>query len=191
MHPAELPGHLQGLEDKVGLGHQQLTRLYAPGSGPRLRPQCAPLIASTDIAGINTTGREGVGSRGTSWGPFQEARTKRQGRDALRARKSCKPGSSGSYLRAWGAGTPSAAAASGLPVQLEQLGRLEEGKARGLAARNSPTRLLGGAGRRRSAALQSLCRRPFYTPRFLNFLLPKFPNSAAVICRAHASVLLT
>lgn len=103
-------------------------------------------------------GREGVESRGTSWNAAAEvrskrARTKRQGRDAPLAQKSRKPGPRGSYLRAWGAGTHAAAAASGLPAQLEQLGRLEEGKARGLAARNSPTRLLGGAGRRRPAAL--------------------------------------
>lgn len=58
MHPAEFARDLQGLEDAVGLGHQQLTRLCTQGSGPRLRPRCEQLLpASTDIAGIKATER--------------------------------------------------------------------------------------------------------------------------------------
>lgn len=55
MHPAEDAPDLQGLEDGVGLGHQQLTQLCAQGSGPRLPSVCSAL-ASADIAGIKTMG---------------------------------------------------------------------------------------------------------------------------------------
>lgn len=77
------------------------------------------------------------------------------------------------HLRAWSAGTHAEAVASGLPAQLEQLDWLEEGKARELTARNSPTRLLGGAGRRRPAALTEPLRQAFLHASVLRLASPQ------------------
>lgn len=73
----------------MGLGHQPLTRLCAPGSGPRLWPQCAPLLPAQTSQELRLPGGRGWGPGGPPGtrllrGPFQEGQDEapRPGRPA-------------------------------------------------------------------------------------------------------------
>lgn len=156
MHPTEDAPDLQGLESGVGLGHQQLTRLCSQGSGPRLRSVCAWLLPAQTLQelrlweglqGSQGNFRDGAGERGKRGGMKHEDRERPAGSEVPQAwpRQLLPAGLGRGHTLCGGGdfGGPRAAGAAGAA---------EEGRALGLAARNSAG-LQGGAGRRRPASV--------------------------------------